>query len=119
MSVKTQLAQSLKDAPFKSYVYLSFFMNFGTLFVVLIFKNLLPPTVPLFYGRAVGPDQLIPVYGLLVAPGISFLITLLNLYLSFKSQDVFTKKVYIAASFLVSLLTTITILKIIFLVGFF
>lgn len=119
MSVKSQLLNTWKGAQFKNYVYLSVALNIFTVLVILVFKKEIPPIVPLFYGRAIGESQLVSLSGLLIAPGVSLFITILNLFLSSISNDLFLKKIYVAASFLISLLTTITVVKIIFLVGFF
>lgn len=119
MSVKSQLLSVWREAQFKKYVYFSIGLNVLTVLVVLIFKKEIPPIVPLLYGRAIGESQLVNLPGLLIAPGVSLFITILNLFLSSMTQDLFLKKVYVATAFLVSLLTTITVIKIIFLVGFF
>lgn len=119
MSVKSQLVDAWKQAQFKNYIYFSVALNVLTALTVLIFKSVIPPIVPLFYGRAIGESQLVGFFGLLIAPGASLFITLLNLILSSITDDLFLKKVYVATAFIVSLLTTITVIKIIFLVGFF
>lgn len=79
----------------------------------------MPPVVPLFYGKPSGEGQLVPTLGLLIAPAASLLITLLNTALSVVTNDTFFKQVLIATTLLITLLTTITVLKVIFLVGFF
>lgn len=119
MSVKSQLLSAWRQAQFKNYVYFSIGLNVLTALAVLIFKKEMPPIVPLFYGRAIGESQLVNLAGLLIAPGVSLFITILNLFLSSITSDLFLKKVYVITAFLISLLTTITVVKIIFLVGFF
>ncbi len=86
---------------------------------ILALRNWLPPLVPLLYGRASGPGQLVPTLELLIAPGVSILVTLINTFLTFYIEDVFLRKTLIIGALLLSLLTTLTIFKIIFLVGFF
>ncbi len=119
MSAKTQISDIWKNAPFKSSIYFSVSLNLLTALLILIFKSVLPPVVPLFYGKAIGEGQLVPVLGLLIAPSTSLVITILNLTISSLTHDVFLKKVYAAAALLISLLTTISVIKIVFLVGFF
>lgn len=119
MSVKTQLVSAWKEAQFKNYVYVAVALNFLSALLILILSKQIPPVVPLFYGRAVGESQLVGRLGLLIAPVASLFITILNLFLSSTTSDLFLKKVYTSASFLISVFTTITVVKIIFLVGFF
>lgn len=87
--------------------------------MILVFKSLLPPVVPLFYGRPFGESQLVPVLTLFFAPITSIVITFVNSGLAILTEDVFSKKILVSGAFLLSLLITITVLKIIFLVGFF
>ena len=119
MSVKSQLIKAWKEAQFKSYIYFSITLNVLTALIILLFKSVIPPVVPLLYGRAIGESQLVGHFGLLIAPGASLFITFINLFLSSITEDLFLKRVYVASAFLVSILTTITVIKVIFLVGFF
>jgi len=105
--------------PFRNYVYVSLGLNLLTALGVILIKGSLPPVVPLFYGKPLGEGQLIPTLGLLVAPGVSTLITLVNVVLGLAIKDDFLKKILISSAFLVSMLTTITVVKIVSLVGFF
>lgn len=105
--------------PLKGYFYASLALILFTSLSVVVLKSLLPPVVPLFYGRATGETQLVPAFALLIAPGFSLLFTLINLGLVFLSNDLFLKKILILGAFAVSLLSSITVFKIIFLVGFF
>ena len=104
---------------YRNYFLASIIINLLTALAVLILKSFLPPLTPLFYGRPVGATQLTATLGLLIAPGISLLLTIVNLLLSFTVKDDFLKKVLAVSTAFISLLTTITVIKIIFLVGFF
>jgi hypothetical protein len=108
-----------KDLPHKNYIYLSLGLIAASAFSILIFKNFLPPVVPLFYGRPVGQSQLVGFWGLLIAPAVALAITLINLFIAKHVQDNFLKRVLVISSFFISLLTAITFFRIIFLVGFF
>jgi len=103
----------------KNYYYAGMALNILSILAILIVKDLLPPLVPLFYGAVAGTAQLVPTLGLLIAPSVSIVITIINMGISIKTKDDFSKKVLSVTSLLVSILTTITIVKIIFLVGFF
>lgn len=108
-----------EKSPLKSYIYFAFGINVLTLLSILLAKNLLPPEVPLFYGNAVGESQLIKSFLLVIAPTVSLLILVLNLLLLNMVDDSFLKKALVVSAFFVSILSCITVLKIIFLVGFF
>lgn len=87
--------------------------------MVLILQKNLPPEVPIFYGRPVGKAQLTKTLGLTLPPLLSIFILGVNFALALLAPDTFIKKVLIAAAFTVSILTTITVIKVVFLVGFF
>lgn len=108
-----------KNTPLKGYVYASGGLSFVSILAILILKSYLPPVVPLFYGLPIGSSQLIPALGLLLVPSVNILIGILNIILSNFSKDIFFKRTLIISSFFVSVLTTITVFKIIALVGFF
>lgn len=93
-------------------------INVGVALSLLLFKSILPPLAPLFYGRPMGEAQLTKTLGLLIAPGVGILITLLNLFLSLGIKDDFLKKLLAISAIIISVLTTITIIKIVLLVGF-
>lgn len=89
----------------------------GLIFVII--RSFLPPVVPFFYGSPIGEKQLVPQMGLLLAPLLSLVITVFNLFLASKMQDKFVKQVLIAGSVLFSLFMAIAFVKVVFLVGLF
>ncbi|MFI5240960.1 MAG: hypothetical protein ACHQUA_00845 [Microgenomates group bacterium] len=109
----------LEKLPNKNHVYFSVGISLFIAILVVILKGFLPPEVPLYYGKAVGEEQLVPTLGLLFAPGVSLFVTILNVALSKSIKDVFFKKVLIVSALFVSILIAITVIKIVFLVGFF
>lgn len=104
---------------FKNYYYAALVLNVGSIVGIFSLASFLPPIVPLFYGGAAGEGQLVPTFGLLIAPSTSLIITILNIGLSMTTKDDFSKKSLAIAALVISILTTITIIKIFFLVGFF
>jgi hypothetical protein len=108
----------IQNLPFKGYLYAAIALNLASAAVIAITVASLPPLVPLFYGLPVGQGQLINSWGLLIAPGTSLAISLANAWVAHRLEDVFLKKIMAAASFFVSLLSTITVTRIILLVGF-
>lgn len=105
--------------PNKNYFYYSAGISILLIIIVYAIKNYLPPEVPLFYGKAVGQDQLVPTLGLLYAPLTSLTITFINFLLTRVIKDSFLQKILVLISFFVSILIAITTIKIIFLVGHF
>lgn len=101
-------------------VYTSIAINLVVILFVLIAKNFLPPVVPLFYGKAVGEQQLIASLGLTIPPLVSLLITAINFSINrWFIKDLFLKNALLIASVFTSILSAITVLRIIFLVGLF
>ncbi len=119
MLPKLKLLDLWAKTPLKSFASSSFAINLALILIIVLLKGFLPPEVPLFYGKPVGEMQLTSALGLLIAPVASILITLINISLNFWVKDLFAKKILIISAFFVSVLTAITVLKIIFLVGFF
>jgi len=108
-----------KNLPLRGYIYASFSINLLLVIIVIALRSFLPPVVPLFYGLPSGESQLVPSLGLLIVPGVSFLITILNITVALSFKDEFFKKTLIVSSALISVLALIAVLKIIFLVGYF
>ena len=108
-----------KSLPLRNLYYLALIIDIGTGVAIVALENYLPPVVPLFYGLPVGQDQLTSTFGLLIAPAVSALIAVINFLISFWVRDSFLRKVLAISSIILSILTTITVIKIIFLVGFF
>ena len=112
-------ARMWKNLPLRGYIYASFSIDLVLVIIVLALRNFLPPVVPLFYGLPSGENQLVPQLGLLIVPGVSLLITILNTSIASSSKDEFFKTTLIVSSALISVLAAVAVLKIIFLVGYF
>jgi hypothetical protein len=108
-----------KKLIYRNYFLAATIVSLVTALLILILKNNLPPLVPLFYGRPSGEAELTITAGLLIAPGVALIITILNLFISFWVKDDYLKKILAISSIVISSLMAITIIKIIFLVGFF
>lgn len=105
--------------PFLNFVYAAVIINSINLLIVFAFQKNLPPQVPLFYGHTEGEQQLTSSLGLLIPGAYSLVLTVINTVLSIFLGNDYLKKVLIIASFTISLLSIITITKIILLVGYF
>jgi hypothetical protein len=108
-----------KKITFNNYFLAALILNALSLLAPVILRGFLPPVVPLFYGRPVGEGQLVSTLGLLIAPAASFLITAVNLLLNLWTKDDFLKKVLAVTALIISIVTAITVIKIMLLVGFF
>lgn len=109
--------QNFAKLPSKNFIFLAFGISLLTILSVLGLKSFLPPEVPLFYGRPVGEAQLTKTLGLAIAPAISILILAVNTIISIMTPDILTKKILIISSFVISLITSITVIRIILLVA--
>ena len=108
-----------KKITFVNYFLAAAILNALSLLAPVVLRKFLPPVVPLLYGRPTGEGQLVPTLGLLIAPAAALLITAINLLLNLSTKDDFLKKVFAASALVISIVTTITVIKVMLLVGFF
>ncbi len=89
-----------------------------SLAIIALWWRTLPPSVPLWYSRAWGQDQLASPLWLLLLPGASLAWQGLSLTLagSLRQYTVFAKLI-IVASFFVSMLSFVSIVQILLLVS--
>lgn len=109
----------LERFPFKKLVVFSIIINVLTVVFILAVKNRLPPEVPLFYGRPTGEEQLSTTLGLAIPAVVSFFILFINIGLSLLFTNDFLKKTLILSGISSVAFSTITTVKIIFLIGSF
>lgn len=91
-------------------------LSLAIIIFILISGRFLPPKLPLFYSLSWGEKQLANHQQLLIIPSSIILVTLCNLVLSWQlhPQQVIFKKILLFSSVLVSLILTITFVKIVF-----
>ena len=109
----------LAGLPFSNFVYASFVVNLLLIVFVLTIQRWLPPQVPLFYGMAEGEGQLSQSIFLTIPALAAIGITIVNIVISLGVKDTFIKKALIVAGLAATFLATITVVKIVFLVGSF
>ena len=114
--------KKVKIPPFSAKVLLQptticILLNVFVVIFVLLIKNNLPPVVPLYYGRPEAVDQLAPNIFLTLPAIFAICVIILNIFLTKIIRDSFLKQVLMALTIVVTLLSTITIIKIAFLVG--
>ena len=103
----------------KKFLAASVLFSISAISIPIIFRNNLPPVIPLFYGLAEGENQLVHPLFLTIPSGLGLLIILINTLLSTIITNNFIKRSLILSSFAVSLLVFITTVKILLLVGSF
>lgn len=88
-----------------------------TAILFLFSYNRLPPEVPLYYGKPPGAKQIANKNLLLLPIALSFVIAGVNYLLSSLTKDQYLRYIFAALSVLVSLISAVTVIKIILLVG--
>lgn len=107
----------LKKLPLKGYFNASLIINFLIILFSLLIQKRLPPQIPILYGLPQGEVQLLPPIGILIPSVSSLIFVLLNLFLINIIKNEFIKKTLVIAGFLIAVFASITVVKIIFLVG--
>lgn len=108
----------------KKIAFHNFFLAAGildilTIIGILSVKSFLPPVIPLYYGKPAGTEQLAITNFIFIIPAIAVFVAAFNLFISSSTKDDFIKKTLAVTALIVSLMATITVAKIILLVGFF
>ena len=107
----------LEKLPLKGYFNASWIINFIIIIFSLLVQKRLPPQIPIFYGLPQGEAQLSSPIGILIPSVSSLIFVLLNLFLINIIKDEFIKKVLVVAGLTTAVFASITVVKIIFLVG--
>jgi hypothetical protein len=120
-ALKISINKSLleKKVPFIKYVYVGLVANLVLVLALLAIHSFLPPQIPLFYGSAEGEGQLAPSWAIIIPNLSAILASFVNTALCLLVKDEFLKKTLVIASLGISLLATITVAKIILIVGSF
>ena len=92
-------------------------VNVVAMVLVVLVRSLLPPVVPLFYGNPYGAEQLAPQGLLILPPLVALGVCGVNIAINLTLNDKFLEKVLFGSMCAATLLSTVTLLKIIFLVG--
>ena len=97
------------------FVLICFVLSMG----ILLWRwRLLPPMVPLWYSRPWGADQLTAPYWLFLLPAASMFLYIVNVLVSiyFTAEYLIFTQMLFLSSLIVSLLSFIALVKIVFLV---
>ena len=109
--------KKLTFTPIAKTILITLAVNIFFLLVVLALQGSLPPLVPLFFGRPLGEEQLVPKIYLVVPLAFSILIVLINTLLLKLIREDLLQKILLATTFLVTALSFVTIFQVIRLVG--
>lgn len=82
-------------------------------------KGFLPPLVPLFYGKPIGTEQLVSFWYLFLLPAMTAITIAVNILINISINDAFIKRILAVATLIISIMATVTLVKIGILVGFF
>jgi hypothetical protein len=93
--------------------------NLLTGLIILLLQSRIPPSVPLFYGLPQGEEQLVQNTFLILPPLIALVIVGVNIFLGKVTKDKFLQKVLTGLTILCSALSSVTVIKILLLVGSF
>lgn len=103
----------------KKYVTAAIIINLLVILSVLALIGFLPPQVPLFYGLPEGQDQLATSWFLILPATTSLFILVSNLLITPLIKEPFLQKTLVLAGIATAFFSTVTTVKIIFLVGSF
>lgn len=112
-----QKKEKFDRLPLKKFYIAAFLISLFVALIALISRFILPPEIPLFYGLPQSNQQLSSSVYLFLPSLVSIIFTSINAYTSTFIDINYLKKVFAFSSLIVSILASITTLKIIFLVG--
>lgn len=101
------------------FFFLPIVINFFIILFIISAKKYIPSEVPLYYGLPSGRQQLAPALALIIPSVSSVVVIILNSLLSLAVKNDFLKQALITSGFVYTLLSAITTLKIILLIGSF
>jgi hypothetical protein len=116
---KINLKPELEKLPLSKLVVFSFVFGLIITLLTLLSQFILPPEIPLFYGMPYGNLQIARSIYILIPPILAVVLTLVNCLIALKIDSHFFKKTLIITAFSLNILSAITVIKIIFLVGSF
>ena len=105
--------------PLQNLLIVSLVVNVLVIASVIMLKNNLPPEVPLFYGMPKGSEQLAMSNFLILPSAISMIFIFVNVGISYFTSDEFIKNILIATGVAATIFSSITTVRIIFLIGSF
>lgn len=115
--VKKNTDKGTSEILYKTELYYFLMLNLVIIIISLSIYKILPPEIPLFYGLPIGSSQIASKWLLSIPPISSLVILGVNVGLSKIVREEFLKKTLILSAMFITMLSTITTLKIIFLIA--
>jgi len=113
-----KLKREILDVPHVKWHTASALISLLLIFIILLLKDRsLPPVVPLFYGNPADGEQLAEQSFLVLPSAVTLIIATTNATISRLLDDSFVHRVLWGLSLVAVVLSAITTLRIIFLVG--
>jgi len=106
-----------KKVPFSKQVICCLLINLVMILLATLSIFVLPPEIPLLYGLPEGNDQLVKSWAITIPNLIAFILMFINTIFAINTKDEYIKKIIILAGFTATFFATITVIKIVFLVG--
>ncbi len=117
--MKKNFLKEIFSVPYKEFFGFCLLFNVCVAALIIIFKNTLPPVVPLMYGLPVGEEQLVPRILLTVPSVVSIILIIINMVIAKLLGGTFVQKVLVGLTMAITLLAAVTTVKIFFLVASF
>jgi|SRR3989344_9029445 len=115
----TKNKESSAKIPLKNFILFSIMLSVLGIFFIFLLQANLPPEVPLFYGLPEGEEQLTSSARLVIPLTLSIFITIINFIIILFLRNSFLQKTLVLVSFAISILSFLTTLRIVLLVGSF
>ncbi len=96
-----------------------FFINVATLLFIYLNWSKIPPLVPLYYGNPTGVEQLGPAKGVFIPPSFVLVALITTILINKAYKDNFLETLLVLSLCVLTVLSTVTVFKILFLVGNF
>lgn len=117
--MKKSFLKEIFSVPYKEFFGFCLLFNICVIAIIVLFKGMLPPVVPLMYGLPVGEEQLVPRLFLTVPSAISMILIVINMTIAKLLGGAFIQKVLVGLAIAITLLSAVTTMKIFFLVASF
>lgn len=104
-----------KNIPYIYPTLIILAINVLFIVIIILIANNLPPQTPLYYGFPRGEKQLASPTALVLPLALSSLFITLNSIFAYFTKSEFLKKILVTGGFFASLLSAITVIKIILL----
>lgn len=117
VKIKQLVDIKFEKIPLLKIVIVCLLINVSLIIIGTLSQFILPPQIPLFFGLPQTEQQLASSIYIILPALLSLIITLFNLFLVTKLYDIYLKKMFIFTSLVLTLLSSVAIIKIIFLVG--